>query len=255
VIKLILRGICILFVLASTQLSLAQPSNREIVDQSIQWFSITSNLKMTQRTTLILEGQFRQAGNFDPMQYQFRTGVDVMLNKHFSIAPIGYVYTWNYKYGEQPAAFENNEHRIWEQVAYKHHVGRFNISHRVRLEQRFVQVHTDKEGEIIDEGYDVYLNRARYRFMATVPFNHAKVEPKTYFGSFYEEVFYSWGDIVTFNEPDQNRIFAGVGYQVNSPLSIQAGFLYQMLIKANGAKQENNVGVQVMLTYNVDFTK
>jgi hypothetical protein len=33
------------------------------------------------------------------------------------------------------------------------------------------------------------------------------------------------------------------------------GFLYQMLIKENGAKQENNLGVQVMFTYNFTLNK
>ncbi len=239
----------------STQIALAQPADREIVNQSIQWISLTSNLKMTNRISLMLEGQFRQVQNFEPMQYQFRTAVDVILNKHFSVVPLGYVYTWNYQYGEQPAAFKNNEHRLWQQITYKHHIGRFNLSPRGRLEQRFVQVHAEHDGGVINEGYDVYLNRVRYRFMATVPFNHSKIEPQTYFGACYDEVFVSWGDLVTFHEPDQNRLFAGVGYQVNQPLAIQVGFLYQMLIKANGLKQENNVGFQVQFTYNVDFTK
>lgn len=222
----------------------------------MKWFAVTTNWKVSKQAAVILEGQFRQADGFQPMQYQFRTGVDVTINKHFSFVPVGYVYTWNFKYGEQPAAFGNNEHRIWEQVMYKHHVGRFHLSHRARLEQRFVQVHTDDgEGRIINEGYDVYLNRVRYRFMATVPLNRAKIEEKTYFASAYDEAFLSWGDHVTFHEPDQNRLFAGLGYQFSTPLSLQAGFLYQMLIKSNGAKQENNVGFQVQVTYNIDLTK
>lgn len=203
----------------------------------------------------MLEGQFRQAKNFEPMQYQIRTALEIPLNKHFSVVPLGYVYTWNHKYGEQPTDFVNNEHRIWEQVMYKHQLGRFNINHRVRLEQRYVQVHTQTGGEIIDEGYDTRMSRIRYRFAATVPFGREKIEAKTYFASLYEEAFLSWGEGVTFHEPDQNRIFAGVGYQVTSPLAIQTGFFYQMLIKANGTKQENNVGIQLQLTYNIDLTK
>src|SRR3712207_9011964 len=58
----------------------------------------------------------------------------------------------------------------------------------------------------------------------------------------YTTLFRSWGDHVTFHEPDQNRIFTGIGYQFNTDLSLQGGFLYQMLIKSNGAKQENNLG-------------
>jgi len=92
--------------------------------------------------------------------------------------------------------------------------------------------------------------------MARVPLNHASIDPKTYFASLYDEVFMSSGKMVSFHEPDQNRIFAGLGYQVNKALSFQAGFLYQMLIKQpTGAKQENNVGFQVLVGYNIDLTK
>jgi len=243
------------FFLLASQIILAQPANREIVTQPIEWLAVTTNWKVTPRTSMILEGQFRQVGSFEPMQYQLRTAVDIALNKHFSFVPLGYVYTWNFKYGEQPAHFVNNEHRIWEQVMYKHHAGRFNVNHRLRLEQRFIQVHTENGGEIIDEGYVINQNRIRYRFMTTVPIGHDKIEPKTFYGSAYDEVFLSWGENVTFHEPDQNRIFVGVGYQCNAELSIQGGPFYQMQIKANGAKQENNVGIQIQLTYNIDLTK
>lgn len=242
------------FILFSAKAGWAQPPGREVVNQPIQWIAITTNLKFTPRTSLMLEGQFRQAKQFQPMQYQFRTGVEIAVSKHLFIVPVGYVYTWNHLYGKQPSSFENNEHRFWEQVSYKHHLGRLHFTHRLRLEQRFIQVHTRiSDNEIVNEGYDQYLNRLRYRIHATFPFKGDKVEPKSYFASVYDEAFLSWGKGVTFHEPDQNRIFAGLGYQFGEALSIQGGFLYQMLIKSNGARQENNVGALVQVNYNIDI--
>lgn len=250
-----LRCYGIVLLTLSSLVSLAQPADREIVNQSIEWFSVTTNWKVSPRISLIVEGQFRQAEFFQPMQYQFRTGAEITLNKHFSIVPVGYVYTWNYKYGEQPAAFKNNEHRVWEQVTYKHSVSRLKLSHRLRFEQRFLQTHTDNgDGHVVNNGYNTFQKRLRYRFQAVVPLNHAALDPKTWFVSLYDEAFLSWGEGVTFHEPDQNRLYGGVGYQVAKPLSVQAGMLYHMLTKANGAKQENNVGVQVQVVYNIDLT-
>lgn len=236
--------------------SVAQGIDREIVNQSIEWVSVTTDWKVSSRTSLMVEGQFRQAESFQPMQYQLRTGAEITLNKHFSFVPVGYVYTWNHRYGEQPAKFKNNEHRLWEQVTYKHSVRRLNVSHRVRLEQRFLQTHVDKgAGEVVDEGYAVFQNRLRYRLMVMLPLTRASLDPKTWFASVYNEAFLSGGENVTFHEPDQNRLYAGAGYQFAKPLSVQAGVLYQMLIKANGAQQENNVGVQVQVVYNIDLTR
>ncbi len=238
-------------------LTLAQSATngRETVNQAIEWSSIASSIKVHKYASLMVEGQFRFAGNFEPMQFQFRTAVDLHVNKKISIVPFGYVYTWNPTYGKQPNTFVNNEHRFWEQILFKHDLGRFHISHRGRLEQRLVQVHVNNNGEIIDQGYDNYSNRFRYRFMMNVPFTKKEMGPKTLFASVYDEVFISWGPHTTYHKPDQNRIFVGIGYQATKQFTINTGALYQMLVKSNGAKQENNVGVQMMLTYNLDLTQ
>jgi Protein of unknown function (DUF2490) len=232
----------------------AQPTGRDVVNQSAEWLALSSTIKVHKHVGLYLEGQFRFI-DFDAMQFQSRAAVDVTISKHFSIVPLGYVYTWNFKYGKQPASIINNEHRTWQQVTYKHHISRLNLSHRVRLEQRFIQVHTMNDDQLEYVGYDLHLNRIRYRFMTTIPLNSEKIEPKTIFASLYDEAFLSWGKGITFNEPDQNRVFIGAGYQVNKAFNYQLGFFYQMLIKSNGAKQENNIGFQLQVNYNFDLTK
>ena len=239
-----------------TENAYAQPAGRDVVNQSIEWFSLTNNVKLTKRLTLILDSQIRFARDFEPLQDQARIGLDIKINDHLSIVPLAYVYTWNYRYGKQPASYANNEHRIWQQVMYKHNLWRLKVDHRVRVEQRFIQVHSrDINNDVIDEGYTNNQNRLRYRFMARLPLNHKALDPKTYFASVYDEAMLSWGKNVTFHEPDQNRIFAGLGYQFTPVLSLQGGFLYQMLIKSGGTKQENNVGFQLILNYAMDLTK
>jgi hypothetical protein len=240
------------FSIASLTIASAQAPDRQSVKQSIQWFSFTANVKVTPSTSLIAEGQFRFAHTFDPMQFQLRTGVDFKLNKHFSIVPFGYVYTLNEQYGKQPATFINNEHRFWEQIAFKHTVGKLKIDHRLRYEQRFIQVHTKTaEGKITNEGFHNQQTRLRYRLMGKLPLTK---EGESVFLSFYDEIFFSWGKKVTYHEPDQNRAFVGIGLPINKSFTLQSGFLYQMLVKENGLKQENNLGIQVMATYNIDLT-
>jgi len=237
------------------QLLFAQPKNRAIVDQPIQWFALASNIKLSNSLTWMLEGQFRYASDFDPQQYQARTALDIHLSDHFSVVPIGYVYTWNYLYGKQPASFANNEHRIWQQVSYKHSLSKLKVDHRLRLEQRFIESHSVVNNEIIPQGYTNRQHRLRYRLMIRMPLNRQAIQAKTIYLSVYDEAFLSWGKSVTFHEPDQNRIFVGLGYQVDKALTLQGGFLYQSLIKSNGTKQENNVGFQFQINYNFDLTK
>lgn len=241
--------------LFSTLFVAAQSESRESVTQTIQWFAVTSHLKISDRVSILVDGQLRQAGHMEPMQYQARTGVDIKLNKNFSIVPVGYVYTWNHLYGKQPAAHINNEHRIWEQATYKHRAGRIQLEHRVRLEQRFLEHHSvDAQGQVTNDGYSVLQHRLRYRLQARMPFSRDS-DTATYYALVYDEIFVSRGENLSFDHPDQNRVFAGVGYQFHKDLSLQAGGIYQMLIKRNGAQQENNVGVLIQLVYNIDLTR
>jgi hypothetical protein len=247
------KSLLIVFLVAFAAGVGAQPENRAIVDQDLEWFNITSNIELTKKLSLMVEGQFRYAHGFEPMQYQARTALDIKLGDHFVLTPLAYVYTWNYYYGRQPAKFENNEHRTWQQIFYKHTMfGRIATDHRLRFEQRFIQSRTGTPDDgIVYHGYNNRQFRLRYRFQARLPLDGNEIGPRTWFLGVYDEVFMSRGKSVTFYEPDQNRIFIGPGYQFTERLTVHPGFLYQMLIKSNGLEQENNLGLQIMVTYNI----
>ena len=186
------------------------------------------------------------------MQHQLRIHMDFAAKGRMSLAPLGYVRIWNYLYGKQPAAVVNNEHRIYQQLSYGHPAGRWTISHRLRTEERFIQDHTSS-GESL--GYINKQFRVRYRVMANYPLNQPKITPGVFFASLYYEGFISRGERITFHDIDQNRFYAGIGRQFEHGLNITAGLFHQMLVKANGAKQENNLGILVMVTKNIDLTK
>lgn len=76
-----------------------------------------------------------------------------------------------------------------------------------------------------------------------------------FFASAFYEGFISSGEKVTFHDVDQNRIYLGAGYQFSRSISLNAGYQYQMLVKSNGAKQENNAGLLIMITSNFDLTR
>jgi hypothetical protein len=83
------RSRVLAFILLSflTISSLAQSSKRETVTQSVQWFALSTHIKVHNSVSILAEGQFRYAQHFDPMQFQFRTGLDFTINKHFSVLP------------------------------------------------------------------------------------------------------------------------------------------------------------------------
>jgi hypothetical protein len=166
------------------------------------------------------------------------------------------MYVWNFRHGKQPEAFANNEQRIWQQILYRNQYRKVYFAHRFRLEERFGQKHhAEPDGSVINDGYENYANRIRYRLQIQFPLNKPTMETGAWFVAGYDEVFYSWGPNITFRKPDQNRLYAAIGYQFNRKFSLQGGPFYQMWIKKNGAQQENNVGVLIQVGYNFDFTK
>ncbi len=254
-------GILPFLVLVSFHFSNGQ--SRQTVNQFADWFSASSTMKTSNRLSIFVDTQFRFVDGTEAMQHQFRIGGDIKITEKFSFMPLGYVYIWNYLYGKQPTTYMNNEHRVYQQFTYKHKWGSFNLVHRLRTEERFLQAHhKDTNGNVIDDGYSKNQQfRIRYRIYGTLPLTKQQdqasmaIAPKSYYLVVYDELFMSWGEYVTYHEIDQNRIFVGLGYQFTKDFTIQSGFLWQLLVKANGAQQENNIGIGTWLTYNFDFTK
>jgi len=231
-------------------------NSREVVTQSTEWFVLNSNIKLHKKFGFAFDGQLRFVQNFESAQHFLRNGLEIYITPNLSIVPIGYMYVWNFQYGKQPSTYVNNEQRLWQQIQYRHNYKGFYFSHRFRIEQRFIQKHhTEPDGSVVYDGYDTYLNRTRYRLQIHIPLNNEKIEPGTWFIAIFDELFYSWGSSVTYNKPDQNRMYGAIGYQFNKKFSLQGGAFYQMWIKKNGAEQENNVGTLIQVGYNLDFSK
>jgi len=70
-----------------------------------------------------------------------------------------------------------------------------------------------------------------------------------------DEIFANFGEKVTANIFDQNRLYLALGWRFNKDCNIQTGYLNQFIEKGDGVRKENNHTFQLALTYNIDFTK
>jgi hypothetical protein len=240
----------------SISAAFSQSPSRAIVTQPTEWFALNSNIKLHKKFGFAFDGQLRLVQGFESSQHYVRNGLEIYVTPKLSIVPIGYMYVRNFQYGKQPALFVNNEQRIWQQIIYRHNYRNLFFAHRFRFEERFVQKHhAGPDGMVVNDGYETFLKRIRYRLQVQIPLNKEKIEPGTWFVGIFDELFYSWGTPITFHKPDQNRIYTAIGYQFSKKFSIQGGAFYQLLIKKNGAQQENNVGTLIQVGYNLDFSK
>ena len=101
-----------------------------------------------------------------------------------------------------------NEHRIYQQFISKQAIGKIKIQHRYRFEQRFIE--------------DDFKLRYRYFLSLNIPLLKTN---KKYYISAYNEIFINASQENTF---DRNRIYGGLGYQLNSNIKLELGYMNQI---------------------------
>lgn len=230
-------------------------SQKNISTQNHGWYMYFGNHKITDKLSLHTEYQWRRDDIIKNWQQSLsRIGIDYKLAPNVMVTG-GYGYIVSFPYGDQPIAFKFHEHRIWQQLVLNHLAGRFYFNHRYRLEQRFLENRIDNgDGTSSKNGY-TFKERARYRFMVSVPLNKKVMEKGALFVSVYDEPFIQFGPNFARNYLDQNRLYAALGYMFLPNANMQFGYLNQFAVKSSGLDAENNHTLQLSLTYNLDFRK
>ena len=224
-----------------------------ISNQNHAWVTYLGNHKITNKFGIHTEYQWRREDGFNHWQQSLaRFGIDYSIQPSLSVTA-GYGWIVTYPYGEQPIAHTFNEHRIWQQLNAKSKYGRFELQHRYRLEQRFLENYIKNTDGSFARGNYLFRQRVRYRAMVTVPISRKEMLDNTLFLNVNNEVFIVFGKGIGKNILDQNRFNLALGWRFNKDFNIQIGYLNQFLIKSDGVKMERNNTLLVSTVYNLDF--
>jgi len=109
-----------------------------------------------------------------------------------------------------------NEHRIYQQFITRQNIGRVNVQHRYRFEQRCI------------ESQDFRM-RFRYFLAFSIPLNNKEMIDKTFYLSSYNEIFLNHND----NVFDRNRLYGGIGFKLNKQARVEIGYMNQFLNNGN----------------------
>lgn len=223
--------------------------------QNHGWYIYTGNHRLNKKISLHTEYQWRRSEVISVWQQSLmRIGLDYYFTDDAFLTG-GYGNIITYPYGKQPINHTFGEHRIWEQFVTKQRVGRFYLHHRYRLEQRIMQNFIKNGiGEYVADGFTL-RNRARYRFMVTIPISQKIISKNTLFLGIYDEIFINFGKNIGANLFDQNRISITLGWQFTPEFNVQLGYLNQYIQKVSAFDMENNHTLHLWLTYNIDFRK
>ncbi|WP_299755423.1 DUF2490 domain-containing protein [uncultured Pontibacter sp.] len=222
-----------------------QSSERIKDNNTNAWLMYFGDHKFADKWGIHAELQLRRHNTFqDPQQLLIRTGINYDLAPN-AMLTLGYGYIETHPYGDYPAADKFPEQRIYQQLQLKGSLARLGLTHRYRLEQRWVkQPNTDDY---------TYLNRARYMLKAILPLAGPTLEPKELFLAAYDEVFVGFGKNVKQNIFDQNRAYIALGYKISDAASLEVGYLNQIVQKSNGVVFEHNHTLQFGFSHTLNF--
>ncbi|MCY0976621.1 DUF2490 domain-containing protein [Chryseobacterium wangxinyae] len=195
------------------------------------WYMYFGNNKISKKLNFHNEIQYR---NFDGIgdleQLLIRTGIgyDLTENNNNVLVGYGFILSQPYLNGEKR---ENIEHRVFQQFITKQKFGRFNLQHRYRLEERFLQ--------------DDFRMRFRYYLGFNIPITNKEMLPKTLYLSAYNEIFLNLDSPVF----DRNRVFGALGFVINKNMRIEAGYMNQI------QENKNRGQIQIGFYNNIPFTR
>ena len=230
-------------------------SQKSTANQFNTWLVYSGNHKLTKKWGIHTDYQWRRNGLFvNKQQALARVGLEYYATQNTQFT-IGYAWVRSFPFGEQPVLHTNDEHRAWQQFSTTQKVGRFDLQHRYRLEQRFLEKWIVNSDETYTMEEVVLRHRARYRLQVTLPISQKEMADNTLFTTVSNEIYVNLGKGVAKNLFDQNRILLAFGWRFTKDFNVQLGYLNQYIAKADGVSFERNHTWQTSLTYNIHRVK
>ncbi|MGC5743412.1 DUF2490 domain-containing protein [Chryseobacterium sp. NFX27] len=195
------------------------------------WYMYFGNNKISKKLNWHNEVQYRNfdaAGDLEQLLIRTGIGYDLTENNNNILLGYGFILSQPYVNGEKK---ENIEHRIFQQFITKQKFGRFNLQHRYRLEERFLQ--------------DDFRMRFRYMIGLNIPITQKELVPKSLYASVYNEIFLHVDSPVF----DRNRVYGALGYVINKNMRIEAGYMNQI------QENRNRGQIQIGFYNNIPFNK
>ena len=175
------------------------------------WLIYIGNKKLDSKWNIHNEIQYRNYNGLgDLEQLLLRTGLGYTFNEGNNNALLGYGYIVSENYiTNSYDKVTVNEHRIYQQFTSNQTIGSIKINHRYRFEQRFVS--------------NDFKMRIRYFLGLNIPLQKKETINKTFYISAYNEVFLNTESSIF----DRNRLYSGIGYNINSNIRLEAGYMNQ----------------------------
>lgn len=220
------------------------------------WYNLFGNIRLGSNWSVHAEFQYRRSGLMAHSQQNLiRTGIQYQLNPRLMVR-VGYANVETFVYGDIPINALSkpfSEHRTFQMAQLTDQFGEWALTNRWMLEQRWIGKYSS--AALDKEDSYTYVNRFRYqcRLQRSLTKHSSK---NRIFAAAFDELFIGFGNQVSNNIFDQNRVGVLLGYEMRDRFRIEGGYLNQILLfgrEINGSNviQRNN-GLMLNLLFTVD---
>lgn len=206
------------------------------VQQFNAWTSAVIHVQLAPRWWFVPELHWRRAGGFGHHLQEGLLLAPEYRSGRFSLQP-GYAFWRTHPYGEFRTLATQREHRSWVQVGYRHPLGSWQMDHRLRSEQRFLERYIGHSEGPVSQGHK-YVGRLRYRARVLAPLNDKSGKAGELQAILQKELMVRYGDDSFNGSFDQVRPALQLGYRPWEHLQITAGYQLQYLVRSNGIDEE-----------------
>lgn len=173
------------------------------------WLIYFGNQKINKNWNFHNEFQYRSYNRLeDPSQLLFRVGIGYNLSDNNNNILAGYGFIQSYLQNDSLKKYIN-ENRIFQQFITKHNLKSLLITHRFRLEERFIE----KDFKL----------RLRYFLSVNKPLNKPTLDKNAIYIASSNEIFIHMSDRLY----DRNRFYVGLGYAFNKHIRAETGYMIQ----------------------------
>lgn len=236
----------IIFLTSSHQVT-AQAPEKHIHQREQLWFGYFNQTRFSEKWGLWVDVHYRMTDDFvrRPFQFLFRPAATYFLRDNFRLNA---GYTLATHFPAKGMETTRLDHRAWQQIWWNQKHSGFSMLQWLRFEQRFNE---KVIGDVKRDGYN-YTFRTRYNMAFFLPLKGKEVKANTPFAAVMNEVFLNFGDRVVYNTFDQNRLFAGFGYQFTSHLNIQLGYMNIYQQEGSGTDYLSTHAIRFFVFHSLD---
>ncbi len=175
-----------------------------------KWLVYFGNQKINNKWLLQSDLQYRLNQNPDQKsQLLLRAGIGYNLTETNNNILLGLAYVHSNWEEDDVTRSSTIEKRVYQQYLFKQKLNNLLITHRARIEERFVA--------------DDFGLRSRYFISLQKPLNGKLLNRRSIYASCFNELFFD----IKNQKFDRNRFYTGIGFGVSDDIRVETGYLIQ----------------------------